>query len=332
MRHHSPARRSLFSVLALLAIGAGLHSATARADGDFPPRQIRIVAPFSAGSGVDSIARLYARRLGEQLKVPVIVENREGAGGMIGAAYAARLPADGQTLLVATTPFVVGPVTMGNAAYDPLKDFVAVGRIAVNPLALTVNPTVPARSMMELIDYARANPGLLTYASSGPGTPSQLEMEALKAKLGIDIREVPYRSNAQALTDLIGGTVSMYYTVQSTSLGNVRAGQVRALAVASPAPTQALPGVPVMAEASGLPGYEAMVWYGFVMPKGTPDEIVKRLHQEVVDAARSPEVSAGVSQLGFETSLSEPQAFAAQMAAEFDRTKAVLATRKASGG
>ena len=331
MTKHSPARRTAVAVLTVLAFGTALHVGSAQADTAFAPKQIRIVAPFSAGSGVDSIARLYARRLGEQLKIPVIVENREGAGGMIGAAYAARLPADGQTLLVATNPFVVAPVTMGNASYDPLSDFVAVGRIAVNPLALTVNPSVPARSMKELISYARANPGLLTYASSGLGTPSQIEMEGLKARLGLDIREVPYRSNAQALTDLIGGTVSMYYTVQSTSLGNVQAGQVRALAVASPNPTQALPGVPIMAEAAELPGYEAMVWYGFVAPKGTPDSIVQRLHQEVVNAAQSVEVASGVKQLGFEMSLSGPQAFDAQMAAEYARAKAAAA-KKPTGG
>jgi tripartite-type tricarboxylate transporter receptor subunit TctC len=289
---------------------------------EFPSKPLRIIAPFSPGSGVDSIARVFAQRLSQQMHVSVVVENKEGAGGMIGAAFAAKQPADGSSLLVATTPFVVGPIMQDNTSYDPIKDFSAVGRIAVNPLALTVNAKVPANSMKELIDYARKNPGALTYASSGPGTPSQLEMENLKAQLKLDIREIPYRSNAQALTDVIAGTVSMYYTVQSTALGNVHAGQVRALAVAAPKPTTALPNVPTMAAAAGLPGYESLVWYGFVVPHGTPPAIVKRLNAEVVKAAEAPEVVEGVQKLGFEVSASASDEFARQMAAEARRAAA----------
>jgi tripartite-type tricarboxylate transporter receptor subunit TctC len=296
-----------------LIVLAALQSCTAHAQNGFPSKPLRIIAPFSPGSGVDAIARIYARRLSEQLGVPVVVENKEGAGGMIGAGYAAKLPADGYSMLIATTPFVVGPITQGNASYDPIKDFDAVGRVAVNPLALIVNPTVPAKTMMDLIAYARANPGALTYASSGPGTPSQLEMEALKSKLEIDIREIPYRSNAQALTDVIGGIVSMYYTVQSTSLGNLQSGQVRALAVASPKPTLALPDVPTMAEAANLPGYEAQIWYGIVVPRGTPPDIVKRLNAELIQATKAPEVVAAVQKLGFELAPSSPDEFAASI-------------------
>lgn len=290
---------------------------------ELPNKPLRIIAPFSAGSGVDSIARVFAQRLSQQMHVPVVVENKEGAGGMIGSAFAAKLPPDGSSMLVATTPFVVGPIMQSNTSYDPIKDFSAVGRIAVNPLALTVNAQVPAHSMKELIDHARKNPGALTYASSGPGTPSQLEMENLKAQLKLDIREIPYRSNAQALTDVIAGTVSMYYTVQSTALSNVQAGRVRALAVAASKPTSALPDVPTMAQAAGLPGYESLVWYGFVVPQGTPSSIVQRLNAEVVRAAQAPEVVEGVRKLGFEVSSSASDEFARQMVAEARRAASV---------
>lgn len=318
-------RELLGSLCASLIVLAGLQTSAAAQSG-FPSKPLRIIAPFSPGSGVDSIARIYAQRLSEQLGVPVVVENKEGAGGMIGAAYAAKLPPDGYSLLVATTPFVVGPITQGNAPYDPIKDFEAVGRMALNPLLLIVNPGVPARTMKELIAYAKANPGVLTYASSGPGTPSQLEMEALKSKLGLDIREIPYRSNAQALTDVIAGFVSMYYTVQSTSLGNLQAEQVRALAVASLKPTRALPDVPTMAEAANLPGYEAQVWYGIVVPKGTPPDIIKRLNAELIQAAKTPDVVTGVQKLGFELAPSSPEEFATLMLDE--ATKANVTTKR----
>jgi tripartite-type tricarboxylate transporter receptor subunit TctC len=308
--------RGLFCGLVAVAILGAWPVGQVQAQSGKP---MRIISPFSPGSGVDAIARIYAQKLSEQMNVPVVVENKEGAGGMIGAAYAVRLPADGTSMLVATTPFVVGPVTQGNAGYDPVKDFTGVGRIATNPLALVVNPAVPAKTMKELIAYATAHPGTLTYASSGPGTPSQLEMEALKEKLKIDIREIPYRSNAQALTDVIGGVVSMYYTVQSTSLGNVAAGQLRPLAVAASKSTQALPGVPTVADAAALPGYEALVWYGFVVPAGTPREVVDRLNAELSQAAKSKEVQEGVRKLGFELSPSSPAEFTLQIEKEGKR-------------
>lgn len=310
--------RPLHAMAALtvsLAMLAGV-CAQAQTQDAYPSKQLRIVAPFSAGSGVDSLARIYARQLAEQLHVPVIVENKEGAGGMIGAAYAAKLPGDGYTLLVATTPFVVGPISQGNAGYDPFKDFTSVAGVAHNPLALAINPSVPAATMKDLITYARAHPGVLTYASSGPGTPSQLEMEALKSQLRLDIREIPYRSNSQAMTDVMAGFVSMYYTVQSTTLGNLRAGKLRALAVAAARPTQALPEVPTMADAAGLPDYEALVWYGFVAPAGTPPELVARLHAEIERATQVPAVADGIKALGFEPVASSPTEFAAQMKRE----------------
>ena len=296
----------------------------------YPARTIRIVSPFSAGSGVDAIARVYAQRLAEQMQVAVVVENREGAGGMVGAGYVAKLPGDGYTLLVATTPFVVGPISQGNAAYDPVRDFTGVGRVAINPLLLAINADLPARTVKELVAYGRANPTVLTYASSGPGTPSQLEMEVLKARLGVEIREIPYRSNAQALTDTIAGTVSMYYTVQTTTLGNVRAGRLRALAVASARPTLALPEVPTMAEAAGLPGYESMIWYGFVAPAATPAALVQRLGGEVGRATQAPEIAEAIRKLGFEVAAGTSAEFGAQIVKEAERWTALVGKKEAS--
>lgn len=320
-RLHRVSRRAL-SIFAMCALSA--HALSAAAQGAFPSKPIRIVAPFSAGSGVDAIARIYARSLAEELKTSVVVENRDGAGGMIGSAYAAKQPADGYTLLVATTPFVVGPISQSNAGYDPLKDFMAVARVATNPLALAVNPKVPAKTLGELVTYARANPGKLTYASSGPGTPSQLEMEHLKSRLHIDIREVPYKSNAQALTDTIGGTVDMYYTVQSTTLSNVHGGKLKVLGVGALRRTQALPDAQTIAEAVGLSGYEAQVWYGFVVPAGTPADVVARLNAAVVRTAQQPEVIAEVRKLGFEPSPSSAAEFTRTMTQEAEKATAML--------
>jgi tripartite-type tricarboxylate transporter receptor subunit TctC len=223
---------------------------------------------------------------------------------------------------VATTPFVVGPLTQGNGGYDPLKDFTPVARIATNPLLLAVNPGVPAKTMRDLIAYARANPGKLTYASSGPGTPSQLEMEALKSQLGISIREIPYKSNAQALSDTIAGTVDMYYTVQSTSLGNVQAGKLRALAVGSLQRSQALPDVPTIAEAAGLSGYESLVWYGFVTPAATSAVAVQKLNEAITRVTQQAGMQEEIRKLGFEPAPSSPAEFTATMRRDADRTLA----------
>ncbi len=321
---HRASRRA-FQALAVGALAAATLPALAQG---FPGKPIRIVSPFSAGSGVDAIARIYARHLGDLLKVSVVVENREGAGGMIGAAYVAKQPADGYTLLVATTPFVVGPISQGNAGYEPFKDFAPVARLATNPLALAVNTNVPARNLRELVAHAKANPGKLTYASSGPGTPSQLEMEYLKAQLGVDIREIPYKSNAQALTDTIGGTVDMYYTVQSTTLANIQGGKLKALAVGAARRTQALPDTPTVAESSNLSTYEAQVWYGFVVAAGTPPDLVARLNEAVVRAAQRPEVVEEVKKLGFESSPSTPAEFLRTMTLEADKANAMLKAAK----
>lgn len=328
--HSSLLSHRLFRrALSTLALGVLFACALpAVAQGSFPSRPVKIVAPFSAGSGVDAIARIYARSMADDLKTAIVVENREGAGGMIGAAYAAKQPPDGYTLLVATTPFVVGPISQSSAGYDPLKDFMAVGRLATNPLALAVNPKVPARTMRELVAFAKANPGKLTYASSGPGTPSQLEMEYLKSRLGVDIREIPYKSNAQALTDTIAGTVDMYYTVQSTTLANVQAGKLKVLGVGALRRTQALPDAQTIQEAAGLAGYEAQVWYGFVVPAGTPADVVARLNAAIVRTAQQPEVVEEVRKLGFEPSPSTPMEFARTMSQEAEKAVGMLKAAK----
>lgn len=319
--------------LALLASAVGFLTmpsawAQSQTSGLSTNKPLRIVSPYSAGSGVDMIARVYAKHLGDVLKIPTIVENRDGAGGMVGSAYVAKQPADGHTLLVATTPFVVGPISQNNTSYDPLKDFVALGQLAVNPQAMTINSSLPIKSMAELIAYAKANPGKLTYASSGPGTPSQLEMEALKARLGLDIREIPYKSNAQALADTIGGTVDMYYTVQSTGLSNVQAGKLRALGVGALKRSAALPDTPTIADAAKLPGYESLVWYGLVAPTGTPPAVVKQLSQAILLASSKPEVIEDVKKIGFEPMPAGAEAFARTMTKEAEKARAALRSAK----
>ncbi|MGX9936507.1 Bug family tripartite tricarboxylate transporter substrate binding protein [Advenella kashmirensis] len=317
--HQKFGRRSSFHIIATCMIGIGMHASAMAATASFPSKPIRIIAPFSVGSGVDTIARIYADELSRQFKVPVIVENKEGAGGMIGSAFAAKLPADGYNMLLATTPFVVAPITQRNVSYDPIKDFDAVARIATNPLAFVISTKVPVKTMGELISYAKENPGKLTYASSGIGTPSQLEMESLKSQLGLDILEIPYKSNAQALTDLLAGTVSIYYTVQSTSLSNMKSGALRALAVGSTEKTQALPEVPTVADSAHLPGYEAVVWYGLVAPKGTPKDLIAKLESGLAEASKSADVIRKIRSNGFEPSVLGAADFQNQMEEESEK-------------
>lgn len=319
--------------LALLTASLGLFGVSSTWAQSSPPAldpstPLRIVAPYGPGSGLDMIARVYARYLGDELNLPVVVENRAGAGGMIAAAHVAKQPADGHTIMVVATPFVVGPISQKNTSYDPINDFVALAQLAVNPLALTITDSLPVKNMEELVAYAKANPGKLSYASSGPGTPSQLEMEALKARLGMDIREIPYKSNAQALSDTISGTVDMYYTVQSTGMSNVHAGTLRALGVGSLEPTSALPDTPTMADAANLPGYESLVWYGMVAPAGTAPEIVTVLNEAILKVSNQPDVVDNINKIGFELRLSSPEEFMDVMIKEAERANAALHATK----
>jgi tripartite-type tricarboxylate transporter receptor subunit TctC len=264
----------------------------------WPARPIRLIVAYGPGSGADIMARILAEKLSERLKVGVIVENREGAGGAIGTLAAARSAADGYTLILAPTTLTVSPHMQSAPSYDPVKDFAPIMRVAVLPLAVVTYPDAPYKTFKELIDYAKANPGKLSYATSGKGSPSHLEMELIRKRYGLNLRDVPYRNVGQAMTDAISGQVSFYCPTFPSALQHVLSGRVRGLAIGSPKRSVEAPALPTIAEEMELPGYEASVWYGLLAPAGTPQEAVLRLSAELDQVLAQPEVRQQIAKTG----------------------------------
>ena len=290
----------------------------------FPARSIRIIVPFGPGTGTDLLARVVGERVGEQLGVSMVIENREGAGGLVGATATAKSPADGYTLMMAANPFIVAPLLQAAPAYDALRDFAPVAKIGILPMALVTGPGAPYANVKELIAHARANPGKLNYASSGKGTPSHLEMELIAQSAGLKLQDIPYKSTAQAMTDTIGGQVALYFSTLPPALAQMRAAKLRILGIGSPRRLAQAQEVPTLAEALGQPGYEANVWYGFVAPAGTPRDAVIKLSEAVARALEHPPVRERVEKSGTEIDGAGPDAFAALLRRENEKWSALV--------
>ena len=290
--------------LILVAAGAAVFSPTLRAD-NYPSRPITLVAVFGPGSASDTICRVLAERLSVALKQSVIVEDRPGASGALAALYVARSAPDGYTLLLATnSPLSAVPFLMKNVSYNPVKDFTPVTRVGSFTLMLVVNPSVPAKTVKELIEYAKANPGKLSFASAN--TSGIVAGETLKHWAGIDILHVPYKSSPPALQDLIAGRVSMMFTDLTTGLPHVKSGALRALAVTRLHRSTLFPDLPTLDEA-GVTGFDMDLWAGIVAPAHTPRAIVKRLNGELRKIIDSPDVKSKLSNVGFEAFSSSPE-------------------------
>lgn len=306
--------RKILGVLAVtLAIGLSALPAEAQ---PYPSRPIRLIAAYGPGSGADIVARILADKLSEQMKVSVVVENRDGAGGAIGTAMAAKAAPDGYTLLMAPTTLTVSPSMMKEPTYDPVNDFSAVTKVAVQPMAAVTRPDAPYKDFKELIAYAKANPGKVMYGTSGKGSPSHLEVELLRQRYGIDIQDVPYKSFGQAITDTMNGLVSFYFPTLPAALTHINSGKVRSLAVGSPQRSPQAPQLPTIAEELGLPGYEISVWYGIVAPAGTAKDIVAKLDSEISTALKSPEVRERIEKTGAIISPMGPDKFGEMIRAE----------------
>ena len=278
------------TALAAVAAAALLPGAPAHAAEPYPAKPVRIVVPFAAGGSTDILARNIAQRLNESLRAPVIVENRPGGGAVVGAEHVARSAPDGYTLLMGTnTTHAVAPHLYSKLPYNPLRDFVPVAEVAYNPQFLDVHPSIPARSVKELIALARARPGQLNFGSAGQGTTAHMAMELFRSMAKVDLVHVPYKGTGPALIDLIGGHLSLMFDVVLTTLPHMRAGKLRVLGVSSLQRVEVAPDVPTIAE-SGLPGYEALVWFGLFVPAGTPPELVNRLASEVGAIVRQPKL------------------------------------------
>lgn len=279
--------------------------------GPYPSKPIKLIVGFPAGGPADYAARLIGTKLAEALGQPVIVDNRAGAGGTIGAEAAAKSPGDGYTLFWGSTGTLASaPSLYPNLGYDPVKSFAPISRVINGPFLVVVNASVPANSLRELIDLAKTQPGKLNYGSGGNGGPPHIAAEMFKVAAGVNLVHVPYKGMAPALPDLLAGRIDLIFDLPATWLPHIRTGKIKALAVAGPRRLLQLPNVPTTAEA-GLPGYEISVWFGLVAPADTPIEIVRRLNVEVQKALAIKEVQDSFSNQGFEPAGSSPEEFAA---------------------
>ena len=277
--------RAIGMLFAAVVVMAGLP---ARAQ-EYPARPVKLIVPFAAGGPADIYARFLAQRLEVALAQPFIVDDRPGAGSVIGTDAAAKSAPDGYTLLVMSNTHTVNETLVPNKPYALLRDFVPIAPVNYSDLVLVVHPAVAANNLAELLALAKAKPGKLNYASSGPGTPYHMAGELFKAMAGVDILHVPYRGSSQARTDTIGGQVDMMFDAVTTMSEFAKVGKVRALATTGKVRSSVLPNVPTMSEA-GVPGYEAVIWLGIMAPKGTPPEIVRRLNAEITAIVGHPEV------------------------------------------
>jgi tripartite-type tricarboxylate transporter receptor subunit TctC len=285
----------------------------------YPDRPIHLIVPFAPGGGNDTIARLVGDGLAKELGQPVVVDNRPGAGGIVGAEAAARAPADGYTLFLGGVgSHAINPNLHANLPYDPIKDFAPISLVASAPLILVVHPSVPAHSVRELIALAKAQPGKLNYASNGNGSSSHLAAVMFASMTGVDMVHVPYKGLAPALTDLLSGQVQLMFSSVVAILPHVKAGKLRALAVSSRERLSLLPDLPTIAEA-GVPGYQSSSWYGILAPAGTPPDVVAKLNAALVKVVGAPEVRSALAKEGADPAGNSVEAFGAFIAAEKQR-------------
>ncbi len=288
-------------VLAALASTAALGLPLASWAQAWPAKPVRVVVPFSAGGSTDVVARIVADKLAPRLGQPVVVENKAGAGGAIGGDFVAKSAPDGYTLLVGTSStMAIAPHVYRRLPYSPLRDLTPVTLLGTADIMVVVNPSrVTARSVRDLISHAKANPGKLSFASGGNGSISHLLGEYFNSMAKVDTVHIPYKGDAQMVTDLIGGQVDMAFGTAVAFLPHLRSGKLLGLAVTNPTRSTSLPELPTIAEA-GVPGYEALQWFGIAAPAGTPEAVVQKLNGEIRSVLALPDVKAKFAELGFE--------------------------------
>ncbi len=277
---------------------------------DYPARSVRFVVPYVPGGGVDFVGRTLAQKLSDSWGQQVIVDNRPGGGTNIGSELVVRSAPDGYTLLIGGVPNTANAALYTKLSYDVVRDFAPVILLDTAPNVLAVHPSVPAKSVRELIALAKTRRGVLTYASAGIGSSNHLSGELFRIMAGVDIVHVPYKGGGAAVTDLLGGQISMYFGTTPSTMPHVRTSKLRALGVTTAKRTPAAPDVPTIAEA-GLPGYEQSAWHGLLAPAGTPQAVITKLHAEVARALRSPEVTERFAVQGIDVIGSSPAEFAA---------------------
>jgi len=306
-------RRAVLQGAAALACGCLMGAASAQG---FPTKPITIIVPFSAGGTTDILARIVSQGLTTELGQSVVVDNKPGAGGNIGASLAAKAPADGYTLFMGT----VGTHAINQSLYkkmpfDPVKDFAPLSRVATVPNLLVAHPSQPFKTVKEMIAYAKAHPGKVTYGSPGAGSSPHVSGELFRSMTGTDLLHVPYKGSAPAMTDLLGGQISVMFDNMPSAIQHVRSGKLRPIAVTTAKRSPELPDVPTIAEA-GVPGYEATSWFGMFAPAATPKPVLDKLHAALVKVLGQPEVKKKIAEQGGDVVAETPEQFAAFIKAE----------------
>jgi len=315
-RFRIPFAAACVALLALTTAGAGAN--------EYPTRPVRIIVGFPPGGATDLVARAIGPKLSEALQQQVVIDNRAGANGTIGATLAAGATPDGYSLHLGTLGALVISPTITKVPYDPIKDFTTISLAVQLQNMFLAHPTLAARTIPQLIALEKKKPGALNYASSGLGSPGHLAGELFKSMAGIEMVHIPYKGGAPALTDLLGGQVPLFVAVISTGVPPVKAGKAVALAVTGAKRSTALPDVPTVAETPGMKGYEASNWYGMVAPAGTPQPVIDRLHKDIVATLNSADVRDALLARGIETAASTPEEFAAYIKSETEKWGKVI--------
>jgi len=307
-----------------LIVAATCSAGAARAD-DYPSRPIRIIVPYAPGGGADTVARIVARRVSDTIGQPIVIENRTGAGSILGTDAVAKAEPDGYTLLLGQSgPISINPAVYKDLRYDPVKDFAPVTMTTAYPYILVVNAKLPARSLPEFVALARSQPGAMNYGTTGIGAANHLVAELFNGKAGIKMTHIPYRGTALAVGDLVAGQVTMVFGDPISVLPHMQSGSLRALAVTSLQRSPVAPEVPTVAE-SGFPGFDALAWHGILAPAKTPPAIVKKLNAEIVNALKHPETQALLVKQAMQTVGNTPEEFAAFIRNDIAVWKAVAA-------
>jgi len=304
-----------FGARALLACAAALPLLAAAQP--YPAKPVSLVVPYPAGGATDVIARMIADKLTQSWGQPVVVANKPGAGTLIAAEFVARAPGDGYTLYMTTAAHTIGASLYKKIPYDPVKDFAPITLTSTIPLVLVTNPSLPVKNLPELIARAKADPGM-SFASTGNGTPQHLTMELFKAQNKLTLTHVPYKGDSPMITDLIGGQVPMAFVTLSAALPYIKAGKLKAIALAHSKRVDAIAAVPTFAEA-GMPGFVAATWFGLFGPGTMPPDLVNRVHRDVAKIVAVPEFTAKLKDMGGDVDNSTPQAFQAHIQAELKR-------------
>jgi tripartite-type tricarboxylate transporter receptor subunit TctC len=300
-------------VLGALALGAALVAGPAAAQ-QYPAKPVRIVVPFAPGGGSDFIARFMAQRLTESLGKQVIVENKPGAGGVLGTEAGIKSPPDGYTLTLIASSYTVNP-SVYKLNFDPVNDITPIIQMSQGPLVVVVRPSLPVKSTQELIALAKAKPGQVNFASSGQGSVIHMATELFQSMAGIKMNHIPYKGTGPALTDTLGGQTDVFFSSTATAMPHVQSGKLRALAVTTAKRIPALPNVPTIAE-SGVPGYDVVLWHGLIGPKGMPQAIVERINGEVAKALKLKETGEQLQNDGVAPAGGSPEQFRAQIEKE----------------